>query len=51
VGREEVIDEGCLSDAGLAADERDAALPGRGVPEQGSEGLQLVFPLEEEIRC
>ena len=50
VGREEVIDEGCLSDAGLAADERDAALPGRGFPEQGSEGLQLVFPLEE-IRC
>ena len=47
VGREETIDEGCLSDAGFAADKRDPALPGRGLLEDCGECLQLVFPLEE----
>ena len=50
MGREEVIDEGCLSDARFAADECDAALPGRGFLEHRRERLQLVIALEE-IRC
>jgi hypothetical protein len=47
VGREEAIDERRLSDAGFAADERDAALSGRGFLEHRGKRLQLIFPFEE----
>ena len=41
-----VIDEGGLSDARLAADQRDSSAPGCDLVEGGGQFLQVVIPFE-----
>ena len=45
--RDEVLDKGGLADAGLAADERDAALPGAGCRESCRQRCQIALAFEQ----